>query len=324
MDSLLIGRLGAVGDGLLLAPALASLRAAYPHARIDVTGFVWRLRLLEGPALASSVRPLDDLFIGESVNVPVLDAYDRIELFAVDPEAPVVRAIVDAVPQRAAGYPSFPITTASGVHVADHVHRSLSHLGIPAAADRRFTLPLAATTRRLADPFLSTTADGRPRAYLAPGTRIDTKRWPAPRFAALAGELLARGWQVYLGCGPVDGDVYDAVSQAIGPLPVVPAIGQDLLTTAALLARMQLCVGVDSGITHLAAMVGTPTIALYGPTRPELWGPIGPALRVMRKPSGLACCDDDHPRRCQGGCMNRIDVSDVLAAIAQLVDDRRG
>jgi len=324
MDSLLIGRLGAVGDGLLLAPALASLRAAYPHARIDVTGFVWRLRLLEGPALASSVRPLDDLFIGESVNVPVLDAYDRIELFAVDPEAPVVRAIVDAVPQRAAGYPSFPITTASAVHVADHVHRSLSHLGIPAAADRRFTLPLAATTRRLTDPFLSTTADGRPRAYLAPGTRIDTKRWPTPRFAALAGELLARGWQVYLGCGPVDGDVYDAVSQAIGPLPVVPAIGQDLLTTAALLARMQLCVGVDSGITHLAAMVGTPTISLYGPTRPELWGPIGPALRVMRKPSGLACCDDDHPRRCQGGCMNRIDVSDVLAAIAQLVDDGRG
>lgn len=71
----------------------------------------------------------------------------------------------------------------------------------------------------------------------------------------------------------------------IPPLPGAVRI-DDLYLLACWLARARLYIGNDSGITHLAAAVGTPVLALFGPTDPAVWAPRGPHVRVVRWAGG--------------------------------------
>src|SRR4051812_27330245 len=100
MKNLLIVRLGAVGDGLMLAPSLADLRRVHPAAHIEVAGAVWRLRLLCGPTLANVVTPFEEFFAEGRVISDRLQKFDRIVLFAIRPETPLVREIATAFPDR--------------------------------------------------------------------------------------------------------------------------------------------------------------------------------------------------------------------------------
>jgi ADP-heptose:LPS heptosyltransferase len=325
VKSLLIVRLGAVGDGLMLAPALACLRRAHPSAHIDVAGVLWRLRLLAGPTLADAVRPIEDFFPDGRVSAGELNRYDRIIVFAIDLDAPIVRDISAAVPDRVEVHHSFPMSRTSEHHVIDHIQQALSGLGIEQTADRRYRLPVPEIARQYAEKFLAETAGNAPRVYIQPGTKITTKRWPAERFAALCRELVyAQSCQVFLGCGPLDEETVRPIEQNLAGVAFVPARGQDLVSTAGVLSQMDLCIGVDSGVTHLAALVGTPTIAIFGPTRQQLWGPVGPNVHVLAGSRGLECCTDDHPRVCEGGCMEEVSVERVLAAASKLMGDGRG
>lgn len=321
MNSLLIIRLGAVGDGLMLAPALASLRRAHPAARIEVAGAVWRLRLLAGPTLADAVRPIDAFFRDGEALIDELNRFDRIAVFAIDLDDPSVREIVRAAPNRVELHPSFPICRASERHVIDHIQHALSGLGIDPIADHRYQLPIPDEARRFAERFLAGTPGKGPRVYLHPGTKIVTKRWPSERFVVLSRELVAAGCQVFLGCGPLDDETLAPIERALPPTAFVPARAQDLVSTAGVLSQMDLFIGVDCGITHLSALVGTPTIALFGPTRRELWGPVGPRAKVLIGSRGLDCCGHDHPRVCEGGCMEEISVTSVLAAAKEAMSE---
>jgi hypothetical protein len=141
MDSLLIVRLGAVGDGLLLAPALASLRRCHPHARIDLAGIAWRLRLLMHPTLANDVVPIAELFDGDQVDRDRLERYEHVVVFAIDLSEPVVRSLVEADPGRVRSYHSFPIERASATHVVEHIRDCLSPLGIEDHAQSDYCIP---------------------------------------------------------------------------------------------------------------------------------------------------------------------------------------
>jgi hypothetical protein len=72
-----------------------------------------------------------------------------------------------------------------------------------------------------------------------------------------------------------------------------------LRVLAAVLARAGLFLGNDAGITHLAAAAGAPTLALYGPTDPALWAPVGPRVLTLRAP---------------GGSLAKLDLDDVVSA----------
>ncbi len=117
---------------------------------------------------------------------------------------------------------------------------------------------------------------------LHPGSGSRAKSWPPDRFATLAQELAGpRPWLLVV--GPAD-------SEACGPLlgrrGVVVAAGLAPRILGALLARAGLYVGNDSGVSHLAAAFGAPTLALFGPTDPAQWSPVGPAVSVLRSPTG--------------------------------------
>jgi heptosyltransferase-3 len=106
-------------------------------------------------------------------------------------------------------------------------------------------------------------------AVIHPFSGSAKKNWPMARFQALA-RRLERVMPVRWCSGPDDPPLPDAVRI------------DDLYELGCWLARARLYIGNDSGITHLAAAVGTPVLALFGPTDPAVWSPRGPNVRVAR------------------------------------------
>lgn len=130
---------------------------------------------------------------------------------------------------------------------------------------------------------------------LAPGAaRGPAKQWPAARFAALARRLAARGLRVLLVGSAAEHAAGRAIRAAFGrgePGAPIDLIGHtDLEALIGLLARARVFVGNDTGAAHLAAALGRPGVALFGPTSPTHSAPVGPRLRVVQRVIECAPC----------------------------------
>ncbi|MEM7225275.1 MAG: glycosyltransferase family 9 protein [Pseudomonadota bacterium] len=128
--------------------------------------------------------------------------------------------------------------------------------------------------------------DDKPLLVTAPTANWLGKTWPAERFAALAERLLP-GARVLVCCGPGEGSqampVLEGLDEGRGRL----VEGEALLTLYALFARARLFVGNDSGLMHLAAAAGAPTLGLFGPSPDALYAPWGPNCAVVRTPESM-------------------------------------
>jgi len=107
-----------------------------------------------------------------------------------------------------------------------------------------------------------------------PGSGSLSKNWPMEQFDAVAQVLEARGRSVTWLCGPAE------IDRGIAPRGAVAV--ESLVELGGKLAGARVYIGNDSGITHLAAAVGCPTVAVFGPTDPAVWGPRGKHVRVVR------------------------------------------
>jgi ADP-heptose:LPS heptosyltransferase len=124
---------------------------------------------------------------------------------------------------------------------------------------------------------------------LGPGATRAGKTWPVERFADLAARLTGRGGLlegavVVPAGGPMDKAAAGVIGQGVPAERFVDMTAADLLTTAALMARADLFVGNDSGMMHLAAAAGAPTLGLFGPTDERLYGPWGDRAAAVRAP----------------------------------------
>lgn len=184
----------------------------------------------------------------------------------------------------------------------------------------RLPLPPAALDRAeaaLSRAGLATGADGL--VVLAPGAAFSwTKRWPADRFGRLGEELRARGFAPAIAVGPGEEGLAGAVSDAAGG--ALPTLGADLgpVELAAVLARARVVVANDSGPMHLAAAVGTPVVAMFGPTDPGRTGPTGSPSVVLDR---YVFCSPCYLKECPYAheCMREIAVEDVLGAVERLL-----
>jgi len=222
---------------------------------------------------------------------------------------------------------------------SDHeIDRDLSLLQPVTGAIPPRVLPVVHTNdgdRAAADELL-VTADGeclgfsrRPLVALAPGSVWSTKRWPAEAFSALAGSLVRDGCSVVLVGGERDVELCDRIAEGSrGANGVFNAAGKtSLAESAALLRRCRVLVSNDSAPGHIAMGVGTPVVALFGPTVPAIgFAPVGPQDRVLEV-AGLSCrpCNIHGGNECPIGsfeCMRGIPVTHVTSAVHEIISDQ--
>ncbi len=155
--------------------------------------------------------------------------------------------------------------------------------------------------------------DSRPIVALAPGAVGPSKRWPSAAYAALTRRLLADGLAVWVLGGP---DEKPLATEIIGDTTARDLTGRDLRDAILALASASVAVSNDSGLLHVAAALGTPTIGIFGPTSPWHWAPLNPLAATMETTSNLACrpCHKPICRLGHHRCMREIAPEEVVRA----------
>lgn len=154
--------------------------------------------------------------------------------------------------------------------------------------------------------------------YVNPCARWQSKFWLAERWSALCDRLMQNGIAIIFGGSP---DERGYIKRIVARMkyPGVIAAGELPLTGAvALMKRASVYVGLDTGPMHMAAMAGTPVVALFGPTHPERVGPYNVTSRVVQaKNMDCLCC---RKRECNElHCMEGITVDAVYDDVMQLL-----
>jgi len=153
-----------------------------------------------------------------------------------------------------------------------------------------------------------------PVAVVAPGAVGPSKRWPAAAYAELAKQLDERGFSVWVIGSPQE----KALAAEIGaPSRCRDLTGPDLRNAILALAAADVAISNDSGLLHVAAALGTPSIGIFGPTSPWHWAPLNPLAAVIEPKTDLPCrpC---HKPTCRLGhhrCMRDISAEQVAAAV---------
>jgi heptosyltransferase-1 len=152
-----------------------------------------------------------------------------------------------------------------------------------------------------------------------PGAGWGAKRWPEQRYGEVARELAKDGIKILVNYGPGERALARAVEEASGG--VAKAIACSLTQLIALTRRAALFIGGDTGPMHLAAALGVPVVALFGPTNPARNGPFSAKSIVLRSSSSIT----SHARRHEPeeGLLE-INSGAVVAAVRQLLGNCRG
>ena len=295
---IIIIRPGAIGDTLLTLPAIAKLRQHYedplhpvypqrPH--ITFVGNAAVLPVLLASGLVDEVHDFDErrwsaIFTTGGIRIQELREMfrqaDRVICLLRDPEGIVMHNLSAAGVQRIAIAPGRP-QEGRGFHIASYL---ASTMGVRFFGDERFTLHLNGSPLNVPPQ-----KPGQRRAVaIHSGSGGAQKCWPTASFAAVITRLWQRGMPITLLSGPADAQRLQEV------LSLLPADmhknalnildNQPLLEVAHHLLLCGRYLGNDSGITHLAAMLGIPTIALFGPSDPAVWHPIGRYVDVIHDP----------------------------------------
>ena len=310
-----------IGDVVLSLAAVRDLRRNFPGARIEVLARPWVAELYravaEVDAVRASERPRDDADA-------VRGAFD-VGVLLPNSFASALAFRRAAIPERW-GYAADgrgPLLTRAG-HIPREVRgRSqvyyyramLASVGLRVTATPDTSLPCAPEWVLQAEAVLG---DGGPWIGLNPGASYGTaKRWLPERYAAV-GDLVARrtGARVAILGGASERALGDTIAAALRA-PAKNLCGETTLgAMAGVLARMSVVVTNDSGPMHVAAALGVPVVAIFGPTDERETGPVGDGHHIVREPvycspCGLRECPIDHR------CMTRVGVDRVAAEAAE-------
>ncbi len=347
-ESLLVVRLGAMGDIIHTLPAVAALRAAFPRATIGwLVEERWAelLCTLRYPRSGkrSPQRPLIDRV--HSVNTPEwrrslfsFNTWQQIasglsELRGVQYEVAVdfQGAVRSALLARWSGAPIVygsgqPRENAasmfysrqvqvSGTHVVEQALSLAEAVTKQSVSDCPVEFPLDCDAELKLKPLLSGTPDF---AILSPGAGWGAKQWPADRYGAVARELANAGIQSLINYGPGEEALAAAVESASAG--AARKIACSVAELIALTRHARLFIGGDTGPLHLAAALKTPVVAIFGPTNPARNGPFGTKAVVLRSPSSIT--NHSRLRDPEQGLLG-ISSGEVIAAARQLLQNHR-
>ena len=156
-------------------------------------------------------------------------------------------------------------------------------------------------------------ANGQPVAVLAPGAVGPSKRWPD--YGALAARLAELGFAVWVVGGPDEKALAAEIARSAPQTRDLT--GTDLRNAILALAAATVAVSNDSGLLHVAAAIGTPSIGIFGPTSPWHWAPLNPLAAVIETTTDVPCrpCHKPTCRFQHHHCMRDIPMEQVAAAV---------
>jgi len=287
---ILVIRGGAIGDFILTLPAIRLLRDHLPATPIEILGYRQIVALAEQRFYAEATRcieygPLAGFFHPRAALDPELCRYfsgfqqvisylyDPDELFAGCLRRAGVKNLLTASPK-----------VGPGSHAAHQLAAPLEQLALWLEDPAASVFPSPAD-QSAADRLLP--PDKGPLLALHPGSGGAQKNWPLEHWRTLifAVEKKFSFAHILLIGGESDAARLTALRGLLpGGLTVLENLPLPVL--AAALSRCALFVGHDSGISHLAAAVGIPTVLLFGPTDPAVWAPANPGTTVLPAPNG--------------------------------------
>jgi heptosyltransferase-3 len=328
------------GDVLLAAPVLALLKARAPQLEVDALVYDDTLPMLEGhPALSQlyfvgrrwrSLSPMRRLTLERHLYSTLrARRYDLLVHLSEHPRgawlARLLRprySVAPARPDRGAFWRKsfthlYPMVGGGRRHQVELNLDALRRIGLqPGLAERRVHfVPGAEAERSIAELVQDV-----PFVHMHPASRWKFKCWPAERNAELIDRLAAEGHNVVLTSAPDEVPFIAEILEKAKSKPVSLAGQISIKQLGALTARARLFVGVDSMPMHLAAAMGTPTIALFGPSGENEWGPWNVERRVITTTHTCRPCGYDG---CGGGklseCLAFLPVDAVHAAARELL-----
>jgi len=330
-----------VGDALLMTPALAAVRRTFPKAHLSLLVRPWVADLFRGnPAV-------DEILLYESggahrglrgklrlarelrrrrFDLAVLfqNAFDAALLawlaripervgFATQGRGPLLTRAVPLPPE---------LRTRHQMEYYLGLVRALGFSEGPAEP----VLVVSAEEQERADTLLREAGcdETTPIVALNPGAVYGSaKRWPAERYAALADRLTTEGCHPLLVGAPSDARAAAEVRTASGrPEALADLTGRtDLKVLAGILRRCGAFVTNDTGAMHVAAAVGTPLVAIFGPTDPATTAPVSRRVTLLRRP---VFCNPCLLRECpiDHRCMRGVSVEEVHGAVQALLRSR--
>lgn len=158
------------------------------------------------------------------------------------------------------------------------------------------------------------------RIALAPGSGHPRKNWPLNKYLELARRLEERyGAEIFWVLGPAESGLRRELPESIPPRRLVQDL--PLKQLAAVLREFHLYVGNDSGVTHLAAVLGGPVVAaIFGPSDPVIWSPQGDGTVVVTPEQPCAPCTMGREITCPHPvCLTTLTTEKVLAAISRFL-----
>jgi predicted lipopolysaccharide heptosyltransferase III len=346
---ILVLSIRAIGDMVLVTPAIRALKEAHPQAELTVVAEAFAADVFEGNPHIAALLPIDraasrrlpwhrrlaaDLGWLARIRRGRYDAV--VDLFTGPRSAQMARAsgaprrIAEAVRSRRGFYTETVAVAHEGKHLVEQKMQIVAPLTGPVAIPPAGVF-LRGDERAAADEKLARAFAGRPAGPLVglfPGAGWAHKMWPADRYAALGDRLAADGMRVVLIGGPRDEGACAQVAGRMASAPVTFAGIARLRDAMALIDRMALFVGNDTGPTHISAGLGRPTICRFGPAdyaKYRLWGDRCATISAHLPCSPCPQQEDTCHRHgvAPGECMARIAVDTVYEKAAAMVEGKR-
>jgi heptosyltransferase-2 len=314
-----------IGDVVLSLPAVRDLRRNFPRARLEVLARPWVADLYRAVGEVDAVR----VSAGVRADAEALRGAFDAAVVLPNSFASVLPAWLARIPERW-GYATggrAPLLTRAprvpaqvrGRSQVYYYRAMLAGAGLSVSASPDASLACPPEWAGAALRLLGEDAGLVPWVGINPGASYGTaKRWLPERFAAVGDMLASRGARPVLVGGPAERPVAEAIAgQMTAPVRVL--CGETSLPDlTAVLSRLRLLVTNDSGPMHLAAALGIPVVAVFGPTDWRETHPVGERHRLVHEPvhcspCGLRECPIDHR------CMRRVTIDRVMGEADELL-----
>ena len=318
---------GALGDIFLAVPALQSLRKRYAQHRLILIaqqaggGFLQSCHLIDewiGIEESCVAEVLTGHTSGGGQLWSLLTQTDMVIAWMKDEDNGLAQALKKVGIQRVIIRSPFDpqLTTR---HQSDRFLETLGEKALSRTDDVQIALSTHMKQRGQASLDHYGSDSERPVVMIHVGSGSQAKCTTAEFLAAVMTRLEADGYECLILEGPADHASVEAVRALVGSSSkIVREV--DVSTVAGILSQIHLYIGHDSGISHLAGLIGTPTVVLFGPTDPERWAPRGRHVRIV---SGAPChCTTwKDVQRCQDRPCLSIKLSEIRDLIESIKEN---